>query len=124
LFGGEALDIPLIHDNNWSNHQIHIHTDDEWADFLSQVTSHANYSNLLPPLVDFSKDQVLCIVDHTRGNYSYEFRVETIDEKQDKIIITTDVFHRWWEITNDVPVQPFRLIKFEKTNKAIEVVYM
>jgi hypothetical protein len=100
---------------------IVISSKEEWKSFLSKIDGTNKVSKTFENAIDFSKETIVAVVDKVRnsGGFSIEI-MEAIKEGDTLLIKVQSQGPKPMAMVTAVMIQPYHIIKINKTNKKIK----
>ena len=100
---------------------IVISSKEEWKSFLSKIDTTNKVSETFENTINFSKEMIIVAVDKVRntGGYSIEI-IETIEEGNNMLIKVKTEAPKPTDMVTTAIVQPYHIIKINKTKKKIK----
>lgn len=90
----------------------------EWNNLLSKINLVVNANSILPDTnVDFTKYQVIAVIDEVRNSGGYSIDITKITETNNSIFVKVEQLKPDGFYT--VITQPYHIVKIPKTNKKV-----
>ncbi len=104
---------------------IIISSKEEWKSFLSKVDTTNKVSETFENAIDFSKEMIVVAVDKVRntGGFSVEI-IEVVKEGDTLLIKVKSEGPKPLDMVTQAIVQPYHIVKINKTNKKIKFIQL
>lgn len=108
-------------EEGFKKENIVISSKEEWKSFLSKIDTTNKVSETFENTINFSKEMIIVAVDKVRntGGYSIEI-IETIEEGNNMLIKVKTEAPKPTDMVTTAIVQPYHIIKINKTKKKIK----
>ena len=108
-------------EEGFKKENIVISSKEDWKSFLSKIDTTNKVSETFENAIDFSKEMILVVVDKVRntGGYSIEI-IEAIGEGDNLLIKVKTESPKPTDMVTTAIVQPYHIIKVNKTKKEIK----
>lgn len=92
----------------------------EWKSFLNKIDISNKVSETFDSSIDFSKEIVVGVIDRMRNTGGFSIEVTEVVEKKDNLLVKiTTKGPKPTDMVTTVIIQPYHIIKINKTNKKI-----
>lgn len=107
----------------FNKENIFISSKEEWKSFLSKIDTTNKVSETFENAIDFSKEMIVVTIDKVRnsGGFSVEI-TETVKEGDTLLIKVKSEGPKPLDMVTSAIVQPYHIVKINKTNKEIKFI--